>query len=65
MGGGENFVHQHNYYYHEVFIRPHSHPIWFSITIVTNQSTHLINNASHYLINHFILKYTSYIIYYP
>ncbi len=34
-------------------------------TIVTNQGTHFINNAIRYLINHFFVKYTKSIIYYP
>ncbi len=35
------------------------------LTIVTNQSTHFINDVIHCLTNHFIMKHTSYIIYYP
>jgi hypothetical protein len=35
------------------------------LTIVTNQGIHFINGAIHYLINHFILRYTNSIIYYP
>ncbi len=34
------------------------------LTIMTNQGTHFINNAIKYLIDHFILKPTSFIIYY-
>ncbi len=33
------------------------------LTIVTNQGTHLINDAIRYLIDHFILRHTNYIIY--
>jgi hypothetical protein len=35
------------------------------LTIVTNQSTHFINDAIKYLTDHFMLKHTNYIIYYP
>jgi len=35
-----------------------------NLTIVTDQSTHFINNVIKYLINHFIFKHISYIIYY-
>ncbi len=35
------------------------------LTIVTNQSTHFINDAINYLIHHFILRHTSSIVYYP
>jgi hypothetical protein len=40
---------------------------WFGcpFIIVTNQSTHFTNTTIHYLIDHFILKHTSCIIYYP
>jgi hypothetical protein len=34
------------------------------LTIVTNQGTHFINDAIRYLIHHFILKHTSYNVYY-
>jgi hypothetical protein len=34
-------------------------------TIVTHQGTHFINDVICYLINHFILKHTNFIIYYP
>ncbi len=37
----------------------------YSLIIVTNQGTHFINNVIHYLIDHFILKHISYIVYYP
>ncbi len=33
--------------------------------IVTDQGTHFINDAIKYLIDHFILKHTSFTIYYP
>jgi hypothetical protein len=36
-----------------------------SLTIVTNQGTHFINDAIKYLIDHFIFKHTSSTIYYP
>jgi hypothetical protein len=36
-----------------------------SLTIVTDQGTHFINDAIRYLTNHFILRHTSYIVYYP
>jgi len=41
--------------------------IWlgYSLIIVTNQGTHFINNGICYLIDHFILKHISSIIYYP
>jgi hypothetical protein len=35
------------------------------LTIVTHQGTHFINDAIRYLINHFILKHTNSIVYYP
>jgi hypothetical protein len=35
------------------------------LTSVTNQGTHFINDVICYLINHFILRYTKFIIYYP
>ncbi len=35
------------------------------LTIMTNQGTHLINDAIRNLINHFILKQTNFTIYYP
>jgi hypothetical protein len=35
------------------------------LTIVTDQSTHFINDAIKYLIDHFILRHTSSIVYYP
>jgi len=35
------------------------------LTIVTNQGTRFIYDVTRYLINHFILGYTSSIIYYP
>jgi hypothetical protein len=35
------------------------------LTIVTNQGTHFINDAIGYLTDHFILKHTSFTIYYP
>jgi hypothetical protein len=35
-----------------------------NLTIVTDQSTHFINNVIKYLINHFIFKHISSIIYY-
>jgi hypothetical protein len=35
------------------------------LTIVTNQGTHFINDAIRYLINHFILRHTNFIVYYP
>jgi hypothetical protein len=34
-------------------------------TIVTNQGTHFINDVIRYLTDHFILRHTSFIIYYP
>jgi hypothetical protein len=37
----------------------------YPLTIIIDQSTHFINNAIHYLANHFILKPTNFIIYYP
>jgi len=37
----------------------------YPLTIVINQGTHFINNAIHYLTSHFILRHTSYIVYYP
>jgi hypothetical protein len=35
------------------------------LIIVTDQGTHFINDAIRYLIDHFILKHTSSIVYYP
>ncbi len=35
------------------------------LTIVTDQGTYFINDAIKYLINHFILRHTSSIVYYP
>jgi hypothetical protein len=32
---------------------------------MTNQGTHFINDAIHYLIYHFMLRHTSFIVYYP
>ncbi len=42
-------------------------PIYFGcpLTIVINQSTHCINDLIKYLIDHFILKHTNSIVYYP
>ncbi len=37
----------------------------YPFTIVTNQGAHSINDAIRYLTNHFILKHTSSIVYYP
>jgi hypothetical protein len=36
-----------------------------NLTIVIDQSTHFINNVIKYLINHFILRHISSIVYYP
>jgi len=40
---------------------------WFGcpLTIVTYQGTHFINDVIHYLTIHFILRHTSFIVYYP
>jgi hypothetical protein len=35
------------------------------LTIVIDQSTHFINDVIRYLTNHFILRHTNYIVYYP
>jgi len=35
------------------------------LTIVTNQGTHFINDAIGYFTDHFILRHTSSIVYYP
>jgi hypothetical protein len=35
------------------------------LTIVINQSKHFINDVTKYLIDHFILKHTISIVYYP
>jgi hypothetical protein len=35
------------------------------LTIVTDQGVHFINNATKYLIDHFLLKHVSFITYYP
>ncbi len=35
------------------------------LTIVINQGTHFINDAIKYLIDHFILRHTNSIVYYP
>jgi hypothetical protein len=58
-------VHQHSCCYYEVFLRSHSHLIGCSLTIITNQSTYFINDVIHYLINHFILRHTSFTVYHP
>ncbi len=34
-------------------------------TIATNQSTKFINDVIRYLVDHFILRHISYIVYYP
>ncbi len=41
--------------------------IWFSysLTIAIDQITHFINNVICYLTNHFILRHTNSIVYYP
>ncbi len=46
-------------------LRSHSHLIGCSLTIITNQSKYFINDVIHYLINHFILRHTSFTVYYP
>ncbi len=40
---------------------------WFvcPLTIVIDQGTHFINNVLHYLLDHFILRHISSIVYYP
>ncbi len=40
---------------------------WFvcPLTIVINQGTHFIINVLHYLLDHFILRHISSIVYYP
>ncbi len=40
---------------------------WFGcpLTIVTNQGTHFINDVICYLTDHFILRHTNFIVYYP
>ncbi len=35
------------------------------LTIVINQDTHFINDASNYLIDHFVMRHTSFTVYYP
>jgi hypothetical protein len=35
------------------------------LTIVIDQGTHFINDAFKYFTNHFIIKHTSFIVYYP
>jgi hypothetical protein len=35
------------------------------LTIITDQGTHFINDVTRYLINHFILRHTSFTVYYP
>jgi hypothetical protein len=37
----------------------------YPLTIMIDQGTHFINDVSYYLIDHFILKHTSSIVYYP
>jgi hypothetical protein len=37
----------------------------YPFTIVIHQGTHFINDAIHYLTNHFILEHTRFIVYYP
>jgi tRNA(Ile2) C34 agmatinyltransferase TiaS len=46
--------------YNHIFIQ-----FGYPLTIVTNQGTHSMKNAIRYLTNHFILKHTSSIVYYP
>jgi hypothetical protein len=46
--------------YEHIFIR-----FGCPLTIVTNQGTHFISDATRYLTNHFILKHTNFIVYYP
>jgi hypothetical protein len=66
MGEGESFAHQHNYCYTTKFLYDHI-LTWFGcpLTIVTNQGTHFINDVICYLTDHFILKHTNSIVYYP
>jgi hypothetical protein len=49
-----------NFLYNHIFT-------WFGcpLTIVTNHDTHFINDVIHYLIDHFILRHTNFIVYYP
>jgi hypothetical protein len=65
MGGGKSFAHQHNYCYCEVFFSPYL--TWFGCpsTILTDQGTYFINDVIRYLIDHFILRHTNSIVYYP
>jgi hypothetical protein len=37
----------------------------YPLTIATDQGAHFINDAIRYLTNHFILRHTSFTIYYP
>ncbi len=37
----------------------------YPLTIVIDQATHFINDAIRYLTNHFILRHTNFILYYP
>jgi hypothetical protein len=48
------------FFYNHIFTR-----FGYPLTIVTNQGTHFINDVIHYLTNHFILRHTTYIVYYP
>jgi hypothetical protein len=40
---------------------------WFGcpLTIVTNQGTHFINDTIFYLTDHFVLRHTNFLVYYP
>jgi hypothetical protein len=37
----------------------------YPLTTMIDQGTHFINDVIHYLTNHFILKHTTSIVYYP
>jgi hypothetical protein len=37
----------------------------YPFTIIIDQGTHFINDVIDYLIDHFILRHTSFIVYYP
>ncbi len=65
MGGGQRFTHQYSCCHYEVLYDLIFIQFGYPFTIVTYQGTHFINDVIHYLTNHFILKHSSCIVYYP
>jgi hypothetical protein len=66
VGKAESFAHQHvgvviaKFLYDFIFTQ-----FGCPLVIVIDQGTHFINDVICYLIDHFILKHTNSIIYYP